>query len=95
MVFFLIYDCAELTNFKKNETVSLLSLQDIKRWFEEIKAINFKNKRTGIVKRTLPFKEGWLITLMAVQSLINELFELEGISFVLTRRLNQDPLEVS
>lgn len=43
----------------------------------------------------MPFKEGWLITLRAVSMLIEDFFEQDEISFVLTRRLNQDAVEVS
>lgn len=47
------------------------------------------------MKNTLPFKEGWIISFRAISSLISELFnEYEEVTFVLTRRLNQDPVEV-
>ena len=36
-----------------------------------------------------------MISLRAISLLVDDLFQLDGISFVLTRRLNQDPLEVS
>lgn len=61
---------------------------------ERIAEIKFRGKQ-GRLKATLPFKEGWLITLTAASMLLTDLLSLDEISFVLTRRLNQDPVEVS
>ena len=75
--------------------VIIFSRQEIDLWIAEIDGIKFRNKRNNTVKQTLPFKEGWMISLRAISLLVDDLFQLDGISFVLTRRLNQDPLEVS
>ena len=72
-----------------------IHFQDIDRWVDYISELQFRNKRTGVVKRMLPFKLGWLTTLKAVKLLVSDLLSLDGITFVLTRRLNQDAIEVS
>ncbi|MEL7308023.1 MAG: hypothetical protein AAGK05_09200, partial [Pseudomonadota bacterium] len=64
-------------------------------WISIIDGIKFKNRKTSKIKEMVPFKTGWIITLKAIRLLLSELFEIDGISFVLTRRLNQDPVEVS
>lgn len=69
--------------------------QDIDRWINFISELQFRNKHTGVIKRSLPFKQGWLTTLKAICLLITDLLDLDGINFVLTRRLNQDAIEVS
>ena len=74
----------------------MLLLQELLQWERRISGLKFRNLRTNVVKRTLPFKEGWLISIRAVTELIGELFDSnENLSFILMRRLNQDPLEVS
>lgn len=69
--------------------------QDISGWMSIISSLQFRNNKTKKIKSTLPFKKGWLITLRAVSMLIDEFFQRDDISFVLTRRLNQDAVEVS
>ena len=77
------------------EEFILSMLQDLLIWESRIAELKFRNVRTKVVKRTLPFKEGWLISIKAVILFISEFFtNNDEISFVLTRRLNQDPLEV-
>lgn len=63
------------------------------RWFLFVQSISFKGARQS--KRTLPFKEGWLISLAAVKCLLSDVLEEDEVSFVLTRRINQDAVEVS
>ena len=67
----------------------------VDHWEERISMIKFRNYHNNRLKITLPFKQGWLISLNAIKSLIDELFEAEeSVNFVLTRRLNHDPVEV-
>ena len=68
--------------------------QNILQWEDRISKIKFRNVRTKKLKSTLPFKEGWLVTLRALSMMLSELLQIQDISFVLTRRLNQDPVEV-
>ena len=75
---------------------SMIALfQDVDKWIEFVSSIKFKSRRTSRMKATQPFKEGWLMTLKAVSILLSNLLARDGIAFVLTRRLNQDPIEVS
>ena len=88
MMFFDILLCLNVHD------VSHLTLQTLLEWAKRIESIEFKNRRTGNTKRTLPFKEGWIITLRSLSLMIIDLLSREETLFILTRRLNQDPLEV-
>ena len=65
-------------------------------WINKIESLSFiplHGKRRTVV-RSMPFKKGWLISLQAIVSLIDDCFRTEEIFFVRTRLLNQDILEV-
>ena len=69
--------------------------QALVAWEGRLSDIKFRSLKTRRLKKTQPFKEGWILTIRAVSALVSDLFMDEDISFVLTRRLNQDPVEVT
>lgn len=65
-------------------------------WELYIKGLTFfPSHGRRVVKQSLPFKEGWLVTLHSVRRLISDCFMMNDIFFIKTRRLNQDVIEVS
>ena len=60
---------------------------------EWISSWKFKNKKTGKMKETLPFKEGLQMSLRAIRSLCCDLLHNDKFNFVLTSRFNQDIVE--
>lgn len=78
------YRCAISSSTEKHLKTSLDSIAEALQWTKSWKMINVKNNP--------PSFEGLAHTLNAVLLLWNDL-EQEGVNFLLTGRLNQDPLE--
>lgn len=65
-------------------------LKDMKTYISSLKVINDENID---VTKQQPFLRGWLITISAVECLWEDLKNMDGVEFLATRRLNQDPIE--
>lgn len=67
-------------------------LQELDKSIEWIGSWTFNNGK--VIKKSMPFQKGLIITLKGVKQVIIQCFQLD-FKFLCTRRLNQDPLEVS
>lgn len=74
-------------------------LPEISNWIFESKPTQSKDNKnieskgkTQTTKKEMPFKAGWIRTIQATKELF-EMLSQQGIKFLKTRNLNQDPLE--
>ena len=70
-----------------NEVIKLMQNSRVQYWSLD------KNKMPKLLERSNPFQKGIIISSLSLMNLFKELKEKYGIRYLLTRRLNQDPLE--
>ena len=95
-----IFDCANSSSSRSNKfsrrPISITSshVTDMTEGIQFFKSLKIINDATG-QDRTSSLKciTGWCLTLNAMISLWRKLYDEGAISFLATRRLNQDPLE--
>ena len=95
-----IFDCCNSLSFKDSKiarqplTASSPHLQEMQEGFNFGKSIKVLNSSTGDDHTSkLRCLKGWCITLRAISGIWEKLKTEHEISFLVTRQLNQDPLE--
>lgn len=83
--------CSKPVITKDTVEAVLLELEYFLSWIERW---TFKAPDTGIQVRDLPFKDGWLMTIRSISSLLKDLFiPSTSKTYICTRRFTQDCIE--
>eukprot|EP00794_Sanderia_malayensis_P008345 gene8345-9246_t len=95
-----IFDCCNSSSFTESKfcrrpittgSPHVRELENVLSFIQSIKVINPANNEDRISQ--LKCLDGWCITIKSILSLWEKLNTERGISYLLTRQLNQDPLE--
>lgn len=85
------YSPKEFRTAFKGEQFKLVFLLETSEYIKNINVVS-KSKLDKDVTNSVSFLDGWRISISSLIGLWNDLKD-EGFSYILTRRLNQDPLE--